>query len=115
MTSSYWSKFTNRRIGRRRALIGAGGAAAAAAFLAACGGDDDDEPGQGVGFSFHEYTSEAMIEAMERAVRAYRNPERWTAIVKRGMAIDFSWEASAGKYLEIYEQAIARRVEKITI
>jgi ABC-type transport system substrate-binding protein len=34
-----------RRVSRRRALVGAGGAAAAAAFLAACGGgDSEDEP-----------------------------------------------------------------------
>ena len=28
-----------------------------------------------------------------------------------GMAIDFSWEASAGKYLELYEGALERRLE----
>ena len=43
MERNYWSRFTNQRIGRRRALAATGGAALGAAFLAACGGDDDDE------------------------------------------------------------------------
>ena len=47
--ASYWEKTLNRRIGRRRALIGAGGVAVSAAFLAACGGDDDDGGGGGTG------------------------------------------------------------------
>ncbi len=45
MQDNYWSKFTNRRMGRRRALAATGGFAAAAAFLAACGGNDDDDGG----------------------------------------------------------------------
>ena len=32
MQDNYWSKFTNRRIGRRLALAATGGFAAAAAF-----------------------------------------------------------------------------------
>ncbi len=43
--TSYWEKTLTRRVGRRRALVGAGGLAAGAAFLAACGGDDDDDGG----------------------------------------------------------------------
>ena len=40
MNEAYWSKLTNRRITRRRALIGSGATAAGAAFLAACGGSE---------------------------------------------------------------------------
>lgn len=39
---SYWSKVTQRRIGRRRVMMATGATAFSAAFLAACGGDDDD-------------------------------------------------------------------------
>ena len=41
MQSSYWSKFVQRRVSRRRALTATTLTAGAAAFLAACGGDDD--------------------------------------------------------------------------
>jgi peptide/nickel transport system substrate-binding protein len=47
MAGSYWDKFTERRISRRRALqgIGVAGASASAIWLVGCGGgDDDDEP-----------------------------------------------------------------------
>ena len=39
----YWSKLTNHRITRRRAIAATGGLAASAAFLAACGGGDDNK------------------------------------------------------------------------
>jgi ABC-type transport system substrate-binding protein len=42
---SFWARYTNARLSRRRALAGAGSAAAAAALLAACGGGSDGESG----------------------------------------------------------------------
>lgn len=42
MENTYWSRVLTRRLGRRRALLGAAGAAGAAAFLSACGDDSDD-------------------------------------------------------------------------
>jgi peptide/nickel transport system substrate-binding protein len=40
---SYWDKFVNRRVSRRRAIAATGALTASAAFLAACGGDDNDD------------------------------------------------------------------------
>jgi len=51
MTSSYWARFQQSRVGRRRVLAAMGSSAAAAAFLAACGGDDDDGGSGGSGGS----------------------------------------------------------------
>jgi len=47
--SSYWDKFTHRRVTRRRALQMAAltGAAAGAIAIVGCGGDDDDDGGDG--------------------------------------------------------------------
>jgi ABC-type transport system substrate-binding protein len=42
--ASYWTRFADRRVSRRRALYASGALTLSAAFLAACGGDDDDEP-----------------------------------------------------------------------
>ena len=48
-SSSYWDKFTYRRVSRRRALQMAAltGAAAGAIAIVGCGGDDDDGGGDG--------------------------------------------------------------------
>lgn len=60
------------------------------------------------GFVFHEYTPEALKEAISRAVAAYQEPERWHKLIKNAFACDFSWEASAKQYLALYRQAVRR-------
>ena len=64
------------------------------------------EPDKGTGFKFYEYTEEAMFDALERALKVYRNGAAWQSLTKRCMTADFSWERSAKEYLELYERAI---------
>ena len=45
MQDSYWSRFTDSRLSRRRALAITGGTALGAAFLAACGGSGGSDGG----------------------------------------------------------------------
>lgn len=71
--------------------------------------DYHERPDRATGFSFEEYTPEAFLEALERALRVYRDKEAWTALQTRGMKTDFSWKASAQKYVEVYRQAQALR------
>jgi starch synthase len=59
------------------------------------------------GFAFDGYSPEAFQEAGFRALRAYAEPAKWQAMVRRGMARDFSWERSVEQYLEVYRRAIA--------
>jgi len=47
-----------------------------------------------------------------RALAAYADRPRWDAIVRRGMARDFSWEASARAYVELYGKALRKRAPK---
>ncbi len=62
----------------------------------------------GDGFAFKPYTVDAMVEAVSRAVEMYRDePEQWAETMKRGMARDYSWLASAGKYVELYEHILS--------
>ncbi len=70
--------------------------------------DHDAAAGTGVGFVFHEYSADAMTEAVRRAVKAFGDRDVWRSIVRRGMALDFSWEASARRYAELYGLAAAR-------
>ena len=59
------------------------------------------------GFSFHEYHSEALHQALGRALEAYRHRETWGQLVETGMRQDWSWTQSARKYGELYETVLA--------
>ncbi|MGH7858272.1 MAG: glycogen synthase, partial [Candidatus Binatia bacterium] len=79
-----------------------------------CGGlgdtvrDVSTDPEAGNGFSFREPTGHALLEAVGRAVTAWRDRESWTAIMFRGMGEDFSWHRSAAKYAALYAGLVAR-------
>jgi starch synthase len=60
------------------------------------------------GFSFDAYTPDAFEEAGFRATTLYRDTAKWTAMMRRGMARDFSWERSVDTYLDVYRRALAR-------
>jgi starch synthase len=63
-------------------------------------------PKRGTGFSFESYSPEGLIGAIDRALKAFANTERWVKIQQRAMAADFSWQASAAQYVELYRKAI---------
>jgi starch synthase len=63
--------------------------------------DDAGTPG-GTGFKFKNYSSTDMFKAIQRAVSAFGDQPGWRKLVKNGMAKDFSWEASAKKYIQLY-------------
>ncbi len=60
------------------------------------------DAGGATGFLFDEAAPESLLEAVERALLCYREPATWQALQRNGMAADFSWEASARRYLELY-------------
>ena len=62
----------------------------------------------GTGFLFDDYSTDALTEAVRRAGEVHRDRERWNAIVVQGMRRDFSWKASAVKYLELYRETMKR-------
>jgi len=68
--------------------------------------DYDPATGQGNGFSFGEYSGEALLEAVERALDAYCRKDVWQRLMEQGMRADFSWRASAWKYVELYHNAL---------
>ncbi len=75
--------------------------------------DVDENPGEGTGFSFSEYRSKDLYETIVRALSWYNRKEEWEKIVIRGMQKDFSWDVSAGKYLELYRTALNRKVQAV--
>jgi starch synthase len=40
--------------------------------------------------------------AIREAVAAFRDRERWTAMMREGMSRDYSWDLAAGRYSELY-------------
>ena len=61
------------------------------------------------GFSFHDYSAAAFLEALERALAAYRNKPKWRALQAVGMKEDHSWDQSAREYVRIYERVLGDR------
>jgi starch synthase len=62
--------------------------------------------GRGTGFTFANHTADACQDALSRALEVYRKRAAWRRMQKRGMAMDFSWSASAKEYVKLYRQAI---------
>ncbi len=64
--------------------------------------------GSASGFVFHEASSQALLAAVERAARIWRNGASWRALQRNAMARDSSWDASARRYAEIYARLAGR-------
>lgn len=61
---------------------------------------------KGTGFKFREYSGEAMLETLRAAIRVYRGDQKaWQALMRNGMAQDYSWIHSAREYVKVYERA----------
>jgi starch synthase len=66
--------------------------------------EDFDGWNAGTGFKLREYTPQALLLALRRALEAFRDRRAWLGIVRRGMAQDFSWDRSAQSYEELYRK-----------
>jgi len=56
------------------------------------------------GFVFEEATAEGMISALSRALALFREPLHWRLLQLQAMSREFNWEASAAKYIALYEE-----------
>ena len=64
---------------------------------------------EGNGFSFFNYNAHDMLHTVRRAVHYYKNNrEVWYKLIVRGMTGDYSWYASANKYMEMYDRLLAQ-------
>jgi len=61
---------------------------------------------KGTGFVFEEYDPWALYGVIVRSLEAFRYRRVWEKLVRRAMAADFSWTASAKHYGELYGKAI---------
>ncbi len=61
--------------------------------------------GSANGFVFDEPTAPALSGAIERAAALWKEPSRFTALQRAGMAADFGWATAAQRYLDVYHAA----------
>lgn len=64
----------------------------------------DPRTGAGTGFLFDEFRGDALLEAIARALRVWRDRKAWRTLVRNGMAEDFSWEKQVVRYEELYRR-----------
>jgi starch synthase len=90
---------------------------AALLFARATGGmheiieDYDPTSDSGYGFLCYEYSSEAFWDAIKRARQIFGDRNLWTKLMKRAMARNFSWDASARRYEALYTELIGATEE----
>ena len=63
----------------------------------------------GTGYSFNDYSQEALILTIKRAVHDFDIKSVWNKIQLNGMNKDYSWKRSAEKYINLYEKAVSNR------
>lgn len=63
---------------------------------------DADASRLGTGFIAKSVTTAGLVDAVHRAVRAFKSPRRRAAIQRRGMAQDWSWDDPAKQHIDLY-------------
>lgn len=64
------------------------------------------------GFKFHHATNEALYFTAKWAIDTfYKNPKAFLAMQKYAMSLEFSWEAAAREYEDVYAYALAKKKE----
>lgn len=64
---------------------------------------------EGNGFTFSNYSPHEFLAKIKDALEVYKNNDAWLRLVKKGMALDFSWENSARQYMDLYQRAIKKK------
>jgi starch synthase len=72
--------------------------------------DYQEKTKTGTGITFADYDAASLVGAVKRAVSLYAKKAHWEAVMKNGMAEDFSWRASAEKYERLYGEAIEKKI-----
>lgn len=70
-------------------------------IVRATGGLEDTVDGS-TGFKYYGYSPAALFGAIRSGLDEFRDRDAWQARMRRGMAKDFSWDASAAEYQKLY-------------
>jgi len=58
----------------------------------------------GTGFLFDRPYPSVFAHTIQRAIRLFAHKEKWHRVQLNGMKVDYSWENSAHKYIETYQE-----------
>ncbi len=58
------------------------------------------------GFTFADFNAHQMLDVLRDALEAYRDRESFDALADRAKKSDFSWQRSAGEYLDMYDNLV---------
>jgi len=75
--------------------------------------DYDPIADNGYGFLCYRYSTEAFWDAIKRARGLFHDRKLWTRLMKRAMARDFSWDASARRYEELYDELASAKLHAV--
>lgn len=65
--------------------------------------------GAGTGFVYREPSARALLATIKRALVIFRDRASWRRLQRNGMSRDFSWDASARRYAQIYEHVASTK------
>jgi starch synthase len=57
------------------------------------------------GFVFENYTKTDLLKSVKKALLIFKDKNKWRRLVNNAMECNFSWKASANKYVQLYAQA----------
>ena len=58
------------------------------------------------GFVVDRHSATGLYEAISHALECYAQPGLWHQLQKNAMKGNFSWQASAERYIELYQQLV---------
>jgi starch synthase len=76
-------------------------------LVRAVGGLHDTVTDSETGFVFVDKRVKSFNDTLRRALELFPDRARWAELQKAGMAQDFSWATSAGRYLQLYQKTMA--------
>lgn len=66
-----------------------------------------ENPEAGTGFSFDEYSPQALLGTIRGVEGVYYDDKKtWKEIIRRGMKADWSWKTAVKEYIELYESVL---------
>ena len=72
--------------------------------------DYDPTLDSGYGFLCYENSSDAFWDSIKRAREIFHDKALWATLVERAMSRDFSWEAVAERYEDLYAGVLPEAV-----
>ena len=70
---------------------------------------DGDLSGEGTGFVCRSLNAAGLVDALHRATRAWQVKGRRQSLIRNAMSIDWSWDAPAGSYVDLYRSLVSTR------